>query len=585
MENYRNFDLTSYVYAYYIKDATDEQINKDIDHFLSYAPLKKVYIENHRGRVSISKERMLQVKDIFESRGIKTSGGIVPTGNTGERKPSIFDSFCYTDKKERALFLSYIKELAEEFDEIILDDFFFTACRCDQCIAAKGNRSWAEYRIDLMNEVSRDMVKMAHDINPKLNFIIKYPAWYKSYFETGYNPGIQKDIFDEVFTGTETRLPDYDMQHFQRYHSYSIIRWMENAAPGKNGGGWIDSGGSGHSANVFLEQVECTVFAGAKEIMLWNFADFVKHDNLNLPPVGKDLQRMDKIMDKVGKPVGTAVYEPFNSDGEDMIYNYYGLRGLSFEPTPYFDMDAPVMLLTSSSAKDEEVIDKLRAYLKSGKTAIITSGFLKDTWDRGIRDFTNLRRTGNWMNGTEYMTGERNHAKESGVFKGKGPVNVEVFNNKDNAGWTDVSIIDRQFNAPLFNEEDYSKGQVFTLNIPANYADVYNIPAGAMDVIARHVSLGQKVYISSEDKVSLYQYDNGVFGLHNLEFHSSFVRVHVRGEAKGIRNIETGAVYDRLIPSPERSIAGDAASFLPEEEESFIDIKVESGKYTFFEII
>ena len=190
----------------------------------------------------------------------------------------------------------------------------------------------------------------------------------------------------------------------------------------KNGGGWIDSGGSGHSINVFLEQVEQTVFAGMKEVMLWNFRDFVQPDNLNLPPLGKDLYRMDRIRDRLGTPCGIAVYEPFNSDGEDMVYNYFGMRGLAFEPKQEFDMDASSMLLTSSSAKDPGIIDKLRTYLSKGGTVIMTNGFLHDTWDRGIQEFTNLQITGRLMRGSEYMTGDRNHAAESGVFKAHGDV-------------------------------------------------------------------------------------------------------------------------------------------------------------------
>jgi hypothetical protein len=585
MEKYRNFHLVSYAYAYYLEKVTDEQLRKDLEHFLSYAPLEKMYVENHRGRVTIPKERLLHFKGIFEEYGLKTSGAIVPTGKVGERKPSIVDSFCYTDPEHRKVFLGYIRDLAETFDEIILDDFFFTACRCDKCIAAKGSRSWSEYRRDLMAGLSREMVDMAHEINPGLNFIIKYPAWYKSYHETGYDPEAQRKIFDEVYTGTETRIPDYNMQHFQRYHSYSIMRWMNNAAPGMNGGGWIDSGGSGHSINVFLEQVEQTVFAGTREVMLWNFRDFVQPDNLNLPPVGKDLYRMDRIMDKVGGPTGIVVYEPFNSDGEDMVYNYYGMRGLAFEPKQEFDMGASSILLTSSSAMDKDVMSKLKAYLEKGGTAIITNGFLHDTWDRGIRDLTNLEITGRHMRGSEYMTGDRNHAAEGRVFKAHGDVEIEIFNNKDNAGWEDVSLNDREFNAPFFNEEDYSNGQVFLLNVPMNYADIYNIPGAVMDVMARHMTVGQKVFISSDDKVCLYNYDNGVFGIHNLEFYPSQVRVHVRGDARALVNIETGERYDGFIDYPEPTIFGDAVTSVPEEHDKYVDIRLDAGHYSFFEIV
>lgn len=66
IEPYKNFQLAAYVYAYYLDTVTDEQLCKDIEKFLYYAPLKKVYIENHRALVDVSKERMTQVRKIFE---------------------------------------------------------------------------------------------------------------------------------------------------------------------------------------------------------------------------------------------------------------------------------------------------------------------------------------------------------------------------------------------------------------------------------------------------------------------------------------------------------------------------------------
>lgn len=584
-KKYENFRLASYVYAYYLANVSDEELQADIDSFLAYAPLEKVYLENHRANTDVSKERMQEIKAIFEKNGIQCSGGITSTIKIGERKPAIFDAFCYTDPIHRERYLQLIGELAEVFDEIILDDFFFISCRCDKCIAAKGNRTWSQYRLDLMEGFAKEIVDLAHRINPKLNFIIKYPAWYKDYHETGYNPKKQRHIFDMVYTGTETRLPDYDMQHFQRYHSYSIMRWMGNAVPGRNGGGWVDSGGSGHSINVFLEQMELTAFAGAKELMFFQFKSFVEPDNLNLPSTAKDLYRVDKIVGQLGHPTGTVVYEPFDSDGEDMVYNYLGMRGLAFEPKQEFDFEAPAILLTASSAKDPEIIEKLKKYLTDGGKAVITTGFMHETWERGIRDITSMQFTNRFLEGNEYMTGDRNHANDGGVFKGIQPVSVEIINNKDNAAWTDVAIKDREYNCLLFSEEDYSKGQICLLNIPFNFSDIYNIPSGAMQVIAKHLSKGQRVYATAEEKICLYTYDNDIIGLQNFESYDSTVRVYVRGKCNGLQDIESGRIYDLLLPMPAPSVAGDAASTLPEEPESYVDVKLGSGQYRFFKIL
>ena len=255
MQDYRHFSIASYMFAYYAARATDAQISRDMETYLRYLPLKKVYVENHRATTDVPVKRLKEIKAILQEYGVRVSGGITSTVLVdGVQKPALFDTFCYTDPSHRQEYLRIVREAAEVFDEIILDDYFFTSCRCEMCIAAKGKRSWKDFRQAQMKDFSAEIVAEAKRVNPGMNFIIKYPNWYESHQATGYNPGIQKDIFDMIYTGTETREPFYASQHLQRYASYSVMRLLENAAPGRNGGGWIDLGGSADNVSRFLEQ-------------------------------------------------------------------------------------------------------------------------------------------------------------------------------------------------------------------------------------------------------------------------------------------------------------------------------------------
>ena len=169
MEAYKNFQVAAYVFAYYLAKADDAEIQRGIDFYRQYIPLKKVYIENHRGKVDISPQRLREVKALFEKNGIETSGGITSTQYVnGVRKPSYYDTFCYTDPEHRKEYRRIVTELAGVFDEIILDDFFFTACRCEMCIQAKGKQSWMDYRLKLMEDFSHEIVDLARSINPKM---------------------------------------------------------------------------------------------------------------------------------------------------------------------------------------------------------------------------------------------------------------------------------------------------------------------------------------------------------------------------------------------------------------------------------
>ena len=585
-KDYENFDLVSYLTAYYSAEHTNEELEEDIDRFLAYSPLKKVYIENHRANVDIPVSRLKELKKIFEDRNIKTSGSIVTTCLVdGKKKPSIYDTFCYTDEAHKARLMGLIEDLASVFDEIILDDFFFTACRCEKCIEAKGNLTWSEYRRNTMNAFAEKMVARAHEINPKMNFIIKYPAWYKSYHETGYNPGRQRYIFDSFYTGTETRDPVYNVQHMQRYHSYAIMRWMENANPGKNMGGWIDAGQASGNYNVFLEQCELTVLAKVKELMLWNFGQMVRPDDYCLPILSKDMIRMDKIAGQLGNPIGVSVYEPFDSDGEDLLYNYFGMEGIACEPQQFFNEDAPTILLTASSAKDPDIIEKMKKYLRKGGHIVMTNGFMHETYDKGIRDLTSMQFMDHIVEGYEYMVGHRNYSGSGYIAKGSFPVAFEELQAKDNASVGDVTVCAREFNSPIFTEEDYGNGRLYIFVVPENPADLYRLPQGVWEAIARHISEGQKVYVASDEKVCFFPYDNNKYGIQNYGEHGSVVQVVVRGAFKGLRDIESGRIYDQVIQLPRPSTPGDGCAVLPEEPLSYVNVTIGTGVYRFFEVI
>lgn len=610
MQGYKNFGIGTIVWAYYLDVADEERIEKDINFFKKNMPLNKAYLENHRGLVTVSKEKMLRAKAIFEKNGIKVSGCITSTGLVGERKPSIFDTYCYSSKEDRAEYVKIVEELAEVVDEIILDDYFFCSCRCERCIEAKGDRTWSRYRLDLMEDFSRVIVNRAKEINPNMNFIIKYPNWYESFQETGYNPEKQKDIFDMIYSGTETRDPVHSQQHMQRYLSYSMPRYMENIAPGRNGGGWIDPFDT--DIKGFLEQANLTILSGAKELMLFNFEEMTT--NGLFPYLAEELPNTDELMNMLGKPQGVSVYEPYNGDGEDLLYTYIGMCGVPLEPTPIFKSDEPVIFLGQSASVDPDIMCKVEKYVRNGGTAVVTIGFLKELYDKGIKDMTSVRLTGRHMSGKAYMINYRNHTDFSECSSDE-EIQFEVLQYKTNATWADVSLMNDEYNFPLLTEDNYGKGRLFILNVPDNFAKLYKLPEEVRASIGKFMTIEREVYIASLAKCSLFAYDNGVYGVlsyadrrtdapsvgglidpflndQNIEKDSSdekkdkvTISVYIRNESKGIVDIETNERFDNLtaLPKPDRWF--DGCTIMPEPLEYAVDIEVEPGKLKFFRIV
>ena len=585
MKPYRHFSMASYMFAYYAAKATDDDIRRGMETYLRHIPLKKVYLENHRATTDVPVERLRAIKALLSEYGVTVSGGITSTVLVeGEQKPAIFDTFCYTDPRHRAEYLRVVREAASVFDEIILDDFFFTSCRCELCIAARGKRSWKDFRQAQMKEFSEEIVAEAKRVNPKMNFIIKYPNWYESYQETGYNPALQRNIFDMIYTGTETRDPIYSQQHLQRYESYSLVRLMENTAPGRNGGGWIDLGGSSDNINRWLEQAEFTLLGGARELTLFNFPSLL--DTPALAAMDPVLRRVDDFLDHAGKPVGLAVWEPFDADGEDQLCSYLGMCGLPLELTHDFPEDAPAVLLTQRCACLPDAMEKLEAYVRRGGKAIVTTGFVHETYDRGIRDMTSVRLTHRHVLGSEYLIDRNDYGyRASACERGVEPVLFEALDYKTNATWADVLLLAGEDNFPVLTEDFYGRGRLLILNAPENFADLYKLPAGVVGALNAELSLGQAAYLASEPKMSLIAYDNGALCLHSFRPMGSKARLVVRGACQGIREIETGRVYRESVrlPGPERR--GDAARTRDVEPEYAFDIPVGPGRSLYLEIL
>jgi len=237
---HRNFKVSVYVRAYEVDKMKDTQwLESTWKTISSQLDVDKIYLETHRDLLIVDDATLEKAKNFFLKQGLEVAGGITYTID----ESNDFETFCYSDPEHRKIVQNIAEHTAKHFDEFLLDDFFFTSCKSPVEIAAKGNMTWTEYRLKLMNEAGRNLVVgPAKAVNPKVKVIIKYPNWYDHFQGLGFNLEDGPTIFDGVWTGTETRDPGSD-QHLQNYLSYNIMRYFENLRPGYNGGGWVDSGG------------------------------------------------------------------------------------------------------------------------------------------------------------------------------------------------------------------------------------------------------------------------------------------------------------------------------------------------------
>jgi hypothetical protein len=338
--------------------------------------ISKVYVEAFRDGYQADAQTLETARDFFRQGGLRVSGCVTTTG-IGKPSSGWDVAVCYTNHKNQERLESIFRFAAGIFDEIMIDDFFFTDCQCSECAAARGSMSWPQYREKLMLQMARDRVLgPARQVNPKVKVILKYPQWYDSFQDRGYIVDRETALFDRIWVGTELRDPSSDQWgHKQQYEGYFIYRWLTDVAGEKTGGGWFDPFGT--DAAIYLDQALVTVLAGAPEVFLFHYGSLIssqyKEQTEALAARRKEFEDLSKL---VGSWGGIPAYKPVSSEpgDEKFIFDQIGMLAIPLAPTAHFPDKAQAALFTLHSLKDVEFVAKLARFLNSGGTALVSEG-------------------------------------------------------------------------------------------------------------------------------------------------------------------------------------------------------------------
>jgi len=347
----------------------------------------KVYIESFR-KVFVEREQLIKLRDFFEEEGFEVDGCVTPVGfPKPDTKYSEVGCMSYLPNCE--LLEEIFKRTASVFDTIMIDDFWFTSCDCDDCKKAAGNRSLNEYHNDIIHELSINrIIKPAKEVNPNCKIIIKYPNWYDIFYSGwnlgGYDVIRQTEIFDYIWAGNETREPDND--YWGRYPQTAaayIMGWDLKLGGEKCMGGWYDHFGT--LPPTYLEQARNTIIGGAKESLLFCYKQLHESKdgirNLNaLRPEIEDLHKLAYLIENK-KNIGVSVPKKPNADAESEKYiaGMYAMLGIPVEPEVELDNKAKAVILGSQAIKYQNIRIYAQNMLEAGRTVAFTEGFLNYT--------------------------------------------------------------------------------------------------------------------------------------------------------------------------------------------------------------
>ncbi|GGY77373.1 permease [Cellvibrio zantedeschiae] len=599
-KNYKNFKVAVYSRSYETKLMADEQwLDRTWTEVTNQLKVDKIYLETHRDLVMVDQKTLDTAKAYFKKKGVEMAGGITWTIDESNN----FETFCYSNPEHRKKVQEIIEFTAKNFDEVIFDDFFFTSCKSDIEIKAKGNKSWTQYRLDLMTEVTKNiMLASAKKVNPNVKVIVKYPNWYEHFQGLGFNLETEPKLFDGIYTGTETRDATLSAQHLQEYLGYEVIRYFENIAPGRNGGGWVDPFGI-KTYDRYGEQLWLTLFAKAPQVALFDlkniqaplteklkaswqgtgtsfdYAEMMKPvqvDGKSIKPTtiarvaGITFEKVDKFLGELGNPVGLKSYKPFHSTGEDFLQNFLGNAGIPIEMVPYFPKDENVILLTESAKFDQQLVPQIKAQLTAGKKVVITSGLLKAIQDK-LSDIVELQYTDRKALVKDFFFNGKSYHGDKAIL-------IPQIQYLTNDSWEVISSYDGPNGWPLLHGADYSKGRLLVLAVPENFADLSQLPAEVLTKLKRELS-DDKTVLEGPGQMSLFLYDNNTLIVQSYRDAPVDVKVSAVKEFTQMKDILTNEVLKAEVRKPDMHWGKAVGS-----EKSVFSVTVKPHSYRVFKL-
>jgi len=567
----------------------DEAGRREALSIINSLGITKIYLETYRSGKVANENLLKTVRDFFVRNKIDVVGGIatVPGEKFGVRQEGQLSWFNFQAPKTQSDLEKVVRLTARIFDEMIIDDFLCSADTSALSRQVKGTKSWSQYRMDLMTDLSKNLfIKAARAENPDISIIIKYPQWYDRFHKFGYDVDREPKLYDKVWVGTETRGAATPRMGFvQQYEGLVNFRWLNACSSGKVAGAWFDH--IDCDEFDFINQAYQSILAGAKEIVLFNYFDLMYGHRGHhwLRRQFSDLIKLATMVQK--EPVkGIYGYKPPHSEAENdfYIFDYLGMIGLPLLPTSEYPMNADVIFLPTQAAKDADLLEKIQQSIDSGKSVIITPGLLKAMNSQpllldlaGIKSWETLKppQANQLIWRFQKLTTDIDVQLPANLILASAEALLLVENNKR---WIPFLTINKfasggqvfVLNVETFNEQDFRTiGEVLLAPKPVAWLD---LPEEWLNYL-REVFL-KPIHVSwrGKSRISLHLFaeDNRVL----CNFNNELVSVELKWNAKENQKIVNGISGEELKTTGELVVGSiEKRSFLWLKKESKTSLK------------
>lgn len=545
----KDLRLNVYVTARQVQDNLSNEAGlREAVSVLRSLGITRAFLETYRAGVVVEPQLLKNARDHLRANGIEVAGGIatVPGKDFGVRQKAQLSWFNWQAPKTQADLERVMRQSAPIFDEFIVDDFMCTGDTSEMSKIVRGNRTWGEYRRDLLVEVAkRIFIDLPKQVNPGISMIIKYPQWYDRFHLFGYDVVRQPRNFDNVWVGTETRGPDTQRMGFvKQYQGFVNYRWIHSLVGNKIAGAWFDH--IDCTANDFIDQAFESVLAGAREIMLFNYGNLIRghagHHLLRIHFPGL-VELAQMVAQNPAK--GVFGYKPPNSDagGDLYIFDYLGMSGIPLVPCSQFPTREKVVFLPTQAAADPRIEPQLRQLLHRGGTAILTVGFLKTQGlTPGLSELGGISAIGTTgpfkafrlFSGAKTVFFKDGLDLEAGLIVGKAKILLAVQQNGKKVPYLTVNKPPDGgevfvLNSHTFSEADFKRvGEVL---LPPRDLSVLNLPEDWLTVIRQSFNSPLGVLLQSPSRLAVHQFGENNWVLSNFNDHEVALGLQIAGES------------------------------------------------------
>ncbi len=256
------------------------------------------------------------------------------------------------------------------------------------------------------------------------------------------------------------------------------------------------------------------------------------------------------------------------------MHNYLGMVGIPIDLYPTFPKAAKVVLLTEAAKKDPKIVAEVKAQLMGGGTVVMTSGLVKALEGKGLEDVVGLRYDPSPVSVTSFI-GAYGPGAGTAMGEAGAPILMPQVKFFTNDAWPVIRGLADGNGFPLLLMDTYGPGKLFVLTVPDNFADLYELPEGALDALRSYVMAGFPVRVDAPAKVSLFAYDNGTMVVESFRDEATEVTVRVGASVRALKNLQTGAEVQGTLVK-----AGPVTGLAPMvEDERTFEVRVPAHSY------